>query len=158
MADIFEFTLTLDLRDAVSEEELTELRWHLGLGPRPERLRLVTAFPCVRVDEDGAPVVDDCPEPLLGRRGEAWKVGGTLVSALRRREGAGGGGWALTSRQELHPDEFERAGELLGRLAARAGEGHRRPDGGIVLGTTRFHASERAEPLVVRDGVVGWPS
>ncbi|MGW2304401.1 hypothetical protein [Streptomyces sp. NPDC001809] len=158
MADIFELMLTLDLRDALSEDELAELRWHLGLGPRPENLGIVTAFPCVHVDDDGVPVVEDDPRPLLGRRGEGYKVRGTLVSGLLRRERTGAGTWALTSRQEIHPDEFDLTGELLGWLADRAADGHRGPDGSVELGWIRFHESSRAEPLVARDGVVAWPS
>ncbi|MER6612141.1 hypothetical protein [Streptomyces xantholiticus] len=80
MADIFELMLTLDLRDELSEEELAELRWHLGLGPRPKVLRIVTDFPFVVEDDHGELVIEDRPEPLLGRHGEASKVGGALVS------------------------------------------------------------------------------
>ncbi|MDA2811815.1 hypothetical protein O4J56_14325 [Nocardiopsis sp. RSe5-2] len=36
MADVFELAITVDLRDEISEEEVAELRWHLGLGPEPE--------------------------------------------------------------------------------------------------------------------------
>ncbi|MGW9206200.1 hypothetical protein ACWGR4_04355 [Embleya sp. NPDC055664] len=154
MADIFELVLAVDLRDELSEDELTELRWHLGLGPKPEMLHIVTGFPFVYEGDDGAPVVEDRPEPLLGRHGEAYKAGGALVSVLlRRRDGR----WALTSRQEIHPDEFDLLGELLGWPAARAGDRHLRIDGGVDLGWTRFHESRQAEPLVVRDGAVVWP-
>ncbi|MER7585126.1 hypothetical protein [Kitasatospora sp. NPDC097691] len=158
MADIFELMLTLDLRDELSGEELAELRWHLGLGPKPEVLRIVTEFPFVDETDDGELVVGDDPQPLLGRAGEAWKVDGALVSVLLRREHTWRGAWALTSRQEIHPDEFDVTGRLLCWLAARAGDCHRRADGSVDLGWTRFHESRQAKPLVVRDGVVHWPS
>lgn len=158
MADMYELLLALDLRDELSEEELAELRWHLGLGAQPGTLRIVTSFPFVEVDDDGELVVEDHPQPLLGGRGEAWKVEGELVSALLRREHTACGGWVLTSRQEIHPDRFDLTGELLGWLATRAGDRHRHADGSVELGSTRFHESLRTEPLVVRDGVVIWPS
>lgn len=158
MADIFELVLTLDLRDELSEDELAELRWHLGLGPRPEVLRIVTEFPFVDEDEDGAPVIENDPQPLLGDHGEAFKVDGALLSVLLRREHTRPGAWALTSRQEIHPDQFDLTGQLLSWLASKAGDCHRRFDGGVDLGWTRFHESRRTEPLVVRDGVVAWPS
>ncbi|ANP51654.1 hypothetical protein J2Z21_007239 [Streptomyces griseochromogenes] len=158
MADIFELMLTLDLHDAISEEELAELRWHLGLGPKPEILRIVTGFPLVVEDDHGEPVIQDHPEPLLGCDGEASKVGGALVSVLLPRQRTGPGAWALTSRQEIHPDDFERTGELLSWLASKAGDFHRHPDGSVSLGWTRFCEEPQSEPLVVRDGAVIWPS
>ncbi|MFI5642960.1 hypothetical protein ACIA8H_36995 [Streptomyces goshikiensis] len=158
MADIFELMLTLDLRDELSEDDLAELRWHLGLGPRPEVLRIVTEFPFVYADDDGELVVEDHPEPLLGDHGEAFNVDGALVSVLLRRERTRFGAWALTSRQEIHPDQFDLMGVLLGWLATKAGDCHRRSDGSVDLGWIRFYESRQAEPLVVRDGVVVWPS
>ncbi|MEU6479337.1 hypothetical protein ABZ858_21075 [Streptomyces sp. NPDC047017] len=65
---------------------------------------------------------------------------------------------ALTSRQEIHPDGFEPAGELLGRLAAKAGDRHRHQDGAVALGRLRaYEDSGPPAPLLVRDGVVHWP-
>ncbi|MGW3088979.1 hypothetical protein [Streptomyces sp. NPDC001108] len=158
MADIFELMLTLDLRDELSEDELVELRWHLGLGPEPETLHIVTEFPSWNEDDDGVLVVEDHPQPLLACHGEAFKVDGALVSVLLRRKAPLYGAWALTSRQEIHPDQFDLTGELLGWLATKAGDCHRRFDGSVDLGWTRFHESRQTEPLVVRDGVVNWPS
>ncbi|MFD3533039.1 hypothetical protein [Streptomyces sp. NPDC058664] len=154
MADIFELSLVLNLRDSLSDEEVTELRWHLGLGGKPETLRIVTAFPIVVEDDCGEFLTEDHPVPLLGRHGEAWKVDGALVSVLLRTEG---GAWALTARQEIHPDEFDRTGELLSWLATRADDRHRSATGAVRLGWTRFCESDRFEPLVVRDGEVVWP-
>ncbi|TYC66433.1 hypothetical protein EH183_42755 [Streptomyces sp. CB01881] len=157
MGDIFELTITLDLRDELSADELAELRWHLGLGPRPEVLRIVPRFPYAYLDDDGVLVVEDLPRPLLGDHCEARRVGGALVSVLLRREDTWCGAWALTSRQEIHPNDFDLTGELLGWLAARAGDRHRESDGSVTLGWTRFLESCQVEPLVVRDGVVVWP-
>ncbi|MET8754531.1 hypothetical protein ABZW32_31215 [Streptomyces sp. NPDC004667] len=158
MADVYELMLALDLRADLPEPELAELRWHLGLGPEPEALRIVTEFPWVVEDEEGRPVVENHPEPLLAQRGEAYAIGGALVSLLLPREGTGRGAWALTSRQEIHPDGFERTGELLAWLATTAADAHRRHDGGVDLGWTRFHEERPPTPLTVRDGVVVWPS
>ncbi|MFD5099821.1 hypothetical protein [Streptomyces albidochromogenes] len=154
MADIFELSLVLNLPDSLSDEEVTELRWHLGLGDKPETLRIVTALPIVVEDDCGEFVTEDPPVPLLGRQGEAWKVDGVLVSVLLRIEG---GAWALTARQEIHPDEFHRTGELLSWLATKADDRHRSSTGAVRLGWTRFCESDRFEPLVVRDGEAVWP-
>ncbi|RST15001.1 hypothetical protein E2C00_17555 [Streptomyces sp. WAC05374] len=158
MADIFELTLTLDLRDDVSEEELAELRWHLGLGPQPDNLRIVPEFPFVLEDDHGQLVTENHPQPLLAAYGEASKVGGALVSVLLRREDTRRDAWALTSRQEIHPDAFERTGELLTWLATKAGHAHRCSDGSVSLGWTRFYENLRPDPLLVRNGMVTWPS
>jgi hypothetical protein len=157
MADIFELSIVLNLREGLSEEESAELRWHLGLGDRPETLRLVTSFPVVVEDDRGEPVVENHPLPLLGRQGEAWKVDGALVSVLVRSEETRHGSWALPVRQEIHPDEFDSTGELLRWLATRADDRHRSSTGEVRLGWTRFYESDRYEPLVVRDDEVVWP-
>ncbi|MFG2713484.1 hypothetical protein ACGFX2_23430 [Streptomyces goshikiensis] len=157
MADVYELLVALDLRGDLSEREVAELRWHLGLGPAPQTLHIVSSFPVVVEDDDGEPVVEDHPEPLLGRHDAAWRVGGALVSALVRSEPSGTGSWALTARQEVHPDEFELTGELLGWLAARADARHSPTAGTVRLGWTRFHESDRYESLTVRDGRVEWP-
>ncbi|CAL9612969.1 hypothetical protein SUDANB120_05686 [Streptomyces sp. enrichment culture] len=149
MSDTYELVLAVDLRDDLTEAELTGLRRHLGLGPRPEPV------PAEPYEALGA---EDDPWPLLGGSGPARSSGGALVSVLVRREGPGPGGWALTSRQELHPDEFEDVGILLAWLAARAADRHHRADGAVALGWTRFHESDRPEPLLVRNGTAVWPT
>ncbi|MEU2250454.1 hypothetical protein [Streptomyces sp. NPDC019224] len=154
MADIYELFIALDLREGLPAEEVAELRWHLGLGARPEALRIVAEFPEVTEDDDGELVVEDHPEPLLGGRGGAWKTGGALVSVLERGRG---GAWALTVRQEIHPDDFDLTGELLRWLAGRADDRHRGAGGAVRLGWTRFCEADRYEPLVVREGEVLWP-
>ncbi|MGV2918899.1 hypothetical protein [Streptomyces alfalfae] len=114
----------------------------------------MTEFPVVVEDEHGEPAVEDHPEPLLGQNGEASDVGGVLASVLLRGQDTRPGAWALTSRQEIHPDRSEETGSLLGWLAARAGDA-RRP---VDLGWIRFHASREVEPLVVCDGEVVRPA
>lgn len=146
--------MALDLCEGIPDEEVAELRWHLGLGDRPEALRIVAAFPDVAEDDDGELVVIDRPEPLLAVRGGAWKIRGALVSLLEQgRHGA----WALTVRQEIHPDDFERIGELLRWLAGRLENRHRGANAEVHLGWTRFFEADRFEPLVARDGEVLWP-
>ncbi|MFB7462760.1 hypothetical protein ACFCZ1_04520 [Streptomyces sp. NPDC056224] len=155
---MYELMLALDLHDELSDEELAELRWHLGLSPQPRFLRIVTEFPFAVEDDRGVPVIEDHPESLLGQHGEAFKIGGVLVSSLLRRGETSPGAWGLTSRQEVHPDDFERTGKLLSWLAGKAAGGHRGHDGTVHLGWTRFHEEREPKPLVVQDGLVIWPS
>ncbi|MGW7074913.1 hypothetical protein [Streptomyces sp. NPDC054866] len=155
MADIYELSIAMDLRDDLSEEEVAELRWHLGLGPRPVTLTVVREFPVVVEDDEGVLVTEDVPVPLLASRGDAWKAGGALTSVLLRREK---GGWALTSRQEIHPDDFDRVGELLTWLAAKACDHHERFDGSVRVGGIRFYEEDKTLPLAVRDDGVEWPA
>ncbi|MFH8484159.1 hypothetical protein [Streptomyces longisporoflavus] len=154
MADIYELSIALDLRDDLSEGEIADLRWHLGQGPRPATLSVVREFPVVVEDDRGELVTEDSPAPLLGCHDTALKAGGALTSVLLPRKG----GWALTARQEAHPDDFDRVGELLVWLAARAEGHHARFDGSVRVGWTRFYEEDEPRPLVVRDGGVGWPS
>ncbi|MER5966507.1 hypothetical protein [Streptomyces sp. NPDC002057] len=159
MSDLHELTIAVDLRDEISETELVELSWHLGIGPPPEHpLSLVTQFPVVVVDDDGTPVIEDDPRPLLAGRGAAARVGGALCSALADRADLPRGGWSLTSRQEVHPDEFDRIGELLSWLAARAHDTHAAGDGAVGIGFLRFHEAEVPDVLRVEGGRVGWPT
>ncbi|MEU6479336.1 hypothetical protein ABZ858_21070 [Streptomyces sp. NPDC047017] len=44
-------------------------------------------------DDDGEPVVEDHPEPLLGCHGEGFEVGGVLGSALLCRRHTAHGAW-----------------------------------------------------------------
>ncbi|MFD3698347.1 hypothetical protein ACFWUZ_19725 [Streptomyces sp. NPDC058646] len=157
MSDIYELTVTVDLRDELDEQELAELRWHLGLGPQPERLCLVTGFPVVVEDDSGNPVIEDEPRPLLAGNGAAWRVGGVLGSALAGRADLPRKGWSLSSRQEIHPDEFLQVGELLRLLAARAKDTHRFADDAVRIGYLRFHEAAEPLPLQVVKGQVGWP-
>ncbi|MGW7053577.1 hypothetical protein [Streptomyces sp. NPDC054887] len=158
MADVFELMLTVDLVDQMSEEELAELRWHLGLGSEPDVLRIVTDFPGVVEDDHGRHVVETHPEPLLGQHDYASKVDGPLASTLVRRQDTESDAWRLTSRQEIHPDAFDSVGQLLNWLATKAEGRHCDPDGKVTLGRIRFYEDPQFEPLVVWEGAVIWPS
>lgn len=158
MSDIHELMIAVDLRDGISEQELAELNWHLGTGPQPERLSIVTEFPVVVVDDSGIPVIEDEPYPLLAGHGAAWRVGGVLSSALTGRADLPGQGWSLTSRQEVHPDEFEKVGELLCWLATRAHETNLLGDSGVGIGSLRSYEAEVPEVLHVKNGQVDWPA
>lgn len=58
----------------------------------------------------------------LGCHDTALKVGGALTAVLLWRAE----GWALTARQEIHPDDFDGVGELLTWLATKAYGHHER--------------------------------
>ncbi|MFE3944439.1 hypothetical protein ACFXPV_21545 [Streptomyces sp. NPDC059118] len=155
---MYELAISVDLRDELSERELDELRRHLGIGPRPERLSIVTGFPFVTENESGDPVVEDDPRPLPAGRGAAWRVGGVLCSALADRAHLPRRGWALTSRQEIHPDEFGQVGELLRWLAARAHGTHTSAEGAVSLGCLRSYEDLVPEALQVVNARVVWPT
>jgi hypothetical protein len=96
MSDLYELQLILDLPSSLPAADLTLLRWHL-LG------------------ESGQEPQDPDAYPLLSARGPAQRIGGTLVGDLAHSER----GWALTARQEVHPDEFDQLRELVEWLARR---------------------------------------
>lgn len=158
MADIYEFVITMDLRDGLSDEEIADLRWHLGLGPQPERLTIVTSFPVV-TDDDGQPQIVDDPRPLLAQRGAAWKVGGALFGELVRRDEPAAG-WALTARQELHPDDFDLVRTLLDWLADHAyyyGADLAAPGHSHFVGYLRWYEDLQPIPLTFTQGRITWP-
>ncbi|MFD0418369.1 hypothetical protein [Streptomyces sp. NPDC127108] len=124
MADIHEVLITAELPAELSEAEMAELRWHLGLGARPGALVIVVDhWPVHPVGEEhGDPLPGDQWEvdayPLLAQRGPVdRRVGGVAYAELARREG---GGWALSSRQVVHSDELGLMGGLLSWLRERA--------------------------------------
>lgn len=158
VSDMYELLIALDLRDGLSEQELAELTWHLGLGPPPECLSIVTEFPFIVVADSGIPVIENDPCPLLAGRGAAWRVGGVLSSALADLADLPGRGWSLTSRQEIHPDEFEKIGELLCWLATRTHETHLLGNGAVRVGSLRFYEAEASDVLQVAGGQVNWPT
>ncbi|MFD3871871.1 hypothetical protein [Streptomyces sp. NPDC058623] len=157
MSDVHELMIAVDLRDEISASELAELSWHVGIGPRPDRLSIVTEYPVVMEDESGNPVIDDDPYPLLAEQGAASRVGGVLRSTLAPRADPARPGWALTSRQEIHPDGFEKVGELLCWLAGRAHATHLRGNGAVGVGFLRFCEAEVPDVLQVEGGQVNWP-
>ncbi|MCX4391749.1 hypothetical protein OG887_38365 [Streptomyces sp. NBC_00053] len=158
MSDVYELAVSVDLRDELSETESAELRWHLGIGPQPERLSVVTEFPIVVEDEAGEPVIENEPRPLLAGSGAARRIGGVLGSALAGRADLPWKGWSLTSRQEIHPDDFDRVGELLCWLAERVHDTHRHGDDVVSIGHLRFHESLTPEVIEVANGRITWPA
>ncbi|MFK0237527.1 hypothetical protein [Streptomyces vinaceus] len=105
-------------------------------------------------------MIEGDPRPLPAGRGAAWRVGGVLSSALADLADLRGKGWSLTSRQEIHPDEFEKLGEMLCRPAARAHETHLLGDGavGVGVGCLRFCEAEDLDVLQVVGGQVSRPT
>lgn len=152
MADVYEVVLAMDLGPEISEPELAELRWHLGIGERPATYpigsdRYVEAFPLGDPADPGCRWETADPEPLFAGRGPADRVGGVLVAEL-----AGGpGGWALTVRQEVHPDGFYPLRTLLAWLGR-----HARGTTSFA-GYLRFHEEIGVTPLVVAAGAIAVP-
>lgn len=160
MADIHELTIAMDLRGDLPEAELAELRWHLGLGPRPEHIteeQVVVNEVLDLLDEDQHPVQDEhgdwvlkeYPEPAWheGAPYAATKMPGVGFSTLVR------GGeryhdserWALTCRWEVHPDAHDGVADLIDWLVARI---HTRDS---FFGYQRWYEDERPELLALRD-------
>ncbi|MEV7862168.1 hypothetical protein AB0O86_25925 [Streptomyces hirsutus] len=129
MADIYELQLTLDLPDSLPPQDLALLRWHLGEeGSR---------------QDDGHDGHDGYEYPLWGARGPARRIGGVLVGELC----SAGGGWALTVRQEAHPDEFDD----LRRVVLWLGE---RTTSVGTIGHLRFYESDVPDVLIAQAGEV----
>ncbi|MDW6061894.1 hypothetical protein SAZ11_32570 [Streptomyces sp. FXJ1.4098] len=157
MADIYDLILSVNLPDTLSDAEISELRWHLGLAPQPATpLSLVTDYAEPLIGDDGRPEEDEQgnwlmsyePYPVLAAKGPAHHAGGVLLSAL---EPETRGGWALTSRQEFHPDELDRVDELLLWLHERA------VDSLAFQCHVRFYEEDTFAPVSVTEGEVNWP-
>ncbi len=150
MADIFEVVLTMTLRPDIGDAELAELRWHLGLGPRPDTYPIgsdkhVDIFPLGDPTDPGCAWETAEPEPLFAERGAAHHVGGALVSELVTAPR----GLALTVRQEVHPDSFAQLRTLLEWLS--------RGTETSFLGYLRFYEEHTVLPIVLVDGKVVLP-
>lgn len=117
MADVYELILSADLPADLSRGEVAELRWHLGTGRQPDTLTIVTDFAEAFEDETGQVRTEQVPYPVLARREPAWRIGGVVSAEFQPRDD---GGWALTARQEIHPDGFPQVTALLRWLEARA--------------------------------------
>ena len=131
MADSYEVLLAMDVRGDITDDELTELRWHLGQGEQP----------------DQTPICGS-PDPLFAQRGPAHHIGGALVAALVARDA----NWSLTVRQELHPDEFHTLRSLLHWLGR-----HPVHDVPQFVGHLRFYENIEVTPLVLSDGAIAVP-
>ncbi|GAA3736285.1 hypothetical protein GCM10022225_18740 [Plantactinospora mayteni] len=118
MADIREFLVSMNLSGDLSDTEIAELRWHLGLGPQPEEFTIITDFTNTDIDEDGNPVTINEPYPVWGREPyPARRIGGVVFSLLVHEETEWGGRWALTCRWEIHPEQHEIVAKLFDWLA-----------------------------------------
>ncbi|TQM26356.1 hypothetical protein [Nocardia bhagyanarayanae] len=153
MADIFEFTLSLDLRDELSEADVAELRWHLGLGDLPESGLRIESGSRWLIENDEGHLVELDPQPLLDQRGPACETGGILTASLERTPT----GWRLEARQEVHPEVFPEMSALMRWLYLRVDFGMVQPDGSVELGRLRGYEDEHSQPLLVRDDRVFWP-
>jgi hypothetical protein len=160
MADSYEVLLAMDVRgDDLTDDELAELRWHLGRGPQPARLpigtdRYLPAHPLGDPADPGCEWETAAPEPLFAGHGPARHIGGALVAVVAGRETGTSEGWSLTVRQELHPDEFyalRTVLDWLGRHSAHASGGEHH------VGHLRFHESVEVSPLVWSNGNIAVP-
>ena len=163
VGDMYEVVLTMDIR--VTDDELAELRWHVGQGPRPERLTIEGTDNYLNTRPLGDPSDPDCewdtdePAPVFDLRGAGWKVEGALVSELVRRElpdGRALDGWALTVRGEFHPDEFYQLRALLDWLGPHSVNANV-TDIPHFVGYMRFYESVEIEPLILLNGRIGLP-
>lgn len=159
VADIYELMLAIDVQAGISHAELTELRWHVDDGPQPDLLPIGTDD--FRATSPlGDPIDPDCEwedaplSPLFAERGGALRTGGALVAELVERENPDG--WALTVRQELHPDAFYRLRALLDWLGPHSVHAHG-TDTPRVVGYLRFHECAEHTPLVLLNGQIRVP-
>ncbi|MEE6260462.1 hypothetical protein [Plantactinospora sonchi] len=158
MGDMHEFMVSMDLRCELSDDEVAEVRWHLGLGPQPERLTIITEFPSIVIGDDGRAVEDehgqwvfeDDPRPVweLVEPG-IDKIGGAAVSALHRQDDRSGGRWALTCRWAVHPEDRGDVATLFDWLIAKRAGDER------FFGYLRWYEDDWPdERLGVADGVL----
>lgn len=169
MGDIHELMIAVDLRGNLTDAELAELRWRVGLGSRPDHIAEETIVVneildmILDDDEEGeegqAPVQDEHGDWLIKRYPDpAWhdgsphaaaKIPGVAFSTLVREQDAYGDRWALTCRWEIHPDGHGEVTELFDWLAGRC------DSDGSFFGYLRWYEDDEPDtPLHVRDGKV----
>lgn len=147
MADRYELVLDVDLAPILTEDELAELRWHVGRSPQPDRLVLGTdkflpAFPL------GDPTDPDCewetadPEPLF-----AAAEPDAPAADLTSRTPAG---WHLKARQEFHPDSFPALRAFLEWLGPRVTEPGQ-------IGHLRSYEDTEPEPVLAENQTIILP-
>lgn len=161
VADIHELMVTMDLRGDLPETELAELRWHLGLGSRPEHItektivvnEVLDLLPDEQEpvqDENGHWVIKEFPQPARedGSPYAASKIPGAGCSILVRADDHADERWALTCRWEVHPDGHAEVAEWIDWLTARL---HKNES---FFGYQRWYEADEPELLSVRDGKV----
>jgi hypothetical protein len=159
VADAYEVLLTIDLRDDLSEAELAEVRWHLGLGPQPAEVTIVTTTYPMPADDGSWPEV---PLPVFAGEGAPTHVHGAEVSAITRRDAFGPPGWGITARQEVHVDGIEDVRTFVEWLARHADypystDGVLRQGGhGNFIGYLRRFDWDKPEFITIRDYEVDW--
>ncbi|KES08890.1 hypothetical protein BU52_02240 [Streptomyces toyocaensis] len=124
MADLYELQLALHLPGSFAPDDLALLRWHLGM--------------------EGGRQGGGYAYPLWDARGAALRIGGALVGELHS---GGGAGWALTVRQETHPDHFDALRRIVLWLGART----------TTVGTVghlRFYEEDVPDVLIAESGAV----
>ncbi|UNO38485.1 hypothetical protein [Streptomyces sp. MST-110588] len=134
MGDLYELQLALDLPASLPGPDLALLRRHLDASED-------AGDDTEGCAGEGIPGTDTYP--LLASRGPASRIGGVLVGELRPAPH----GWALTARQEVHPDEFWDLEGLLKWLAARTTTVG-------VIGYLRFYEAGFPDVLVVNSKTV----
>ncbi|MRH86710.1 hypothetical protein GFY24_04370 [Nocardia sp. SYP-A9097] len=118
MTNAFYFMqLSVTLTAALTADELDELRWHLRIGPRPQRsLQVDGSFRFFYFTGSS--------------RGEGCGVELSQIDDGR---------WALTAAQEPSPDDVDQAEPLFRWLAAKSDPSVVNPDGSVLLGRLRFY-------------------
>lgn len=164
MADIHEFMVSMDLRGDLTDDQVAELRWHLGLGLQPDRFAIITAYPDLVFDDHGEPMDDengntlivDNPRPVHGRvPGAGWRIEGAIFSALVKDDNPYTGNWpdergrwSLTCRWEIHPDDWHDVGQLFGWLVKHAVPNR-------FFGYLRWYEDDEPEAMLeIQDGIL----
>jgi hypothetical protein len=153
--------VAIDLRGDLAERDVAELRWQVGLGPRPphitERTIVVNDVLDLLTDEqepvqneNGDWVIKQFPEPAWhdGSPHAASRTFGVDFSSLVHVNDGGGERWALTCRWEVHPDGCAEVARLFGWLAARLHKD------GSFFGYQRWYEDDEPELLGIRDGKI----
>ncbi|MFF2555439.1 hypothetical protein ACFVUS_30845 [Nocardia sp. NPDC058058] len=134
----YHMQLSIRLSAELTRNEIDELRWHLGLGPRLHGPLQVTDG--VNLFEQGPGFRRDDPD---------------LAVELSPHED---GGWLLTAWQEPDASEIEQLWPLFCWLAEKADSSTADADGSICLGRMRFaDESEWKNRITVYRGCIEYP-
>ncbi|WP_040812216.1 hypothetical protein [Nocardia concava] len=130
----YHVAIYVSLSDQIPDDRLAELRWHLGLAPRPNGP--------TSLNRDGL--------PLPFRHEPAFRPDDEdLFADLTPRSG---GGWFLTARQEVDTDDLAPLASLFHWLAPWIHPIDIRPDGSIPVGDYNFYDSTSQYGLILQDG------